>query len=274
MLDRGFLPNVGVYVYGAAAAAAGIINLVWGDFATGWQPIQAFGDHVPGRELYAYITAVWLIAGGAAILWRRTARAGAVALSIVYFIFGFFWMPRFYWVITILGFRIPSLIGVVGGLAQQLMLVAAAAIVYASMARLDSSRLRRIGLIARRTFGLCAVGFGLNHLTSVGPVAVLVPKWMPGGGNFWAALTGIAFLLAGIAIVSEIQEVLAARLLALMLLVFSVLVLVPQIFASPHDHEAWGGNAYNLAAVAATWIVADSLAGRRREAQNQKNGVP
>jgi len=68
MLDRGFLPNVGVYVYGAAAAAAGIINLVWGDFATGWQPIQAFGDHVPGRELYAYITAVWLIAGGAAIL--------------------------------------------------------------------------------------------------------------------------------------------------------------------------------------------------------------
>jgi len=197
-----------------------------------------------------------------------------VALSIVYFIFGFFWMPRFYWVITILGFRIPSLIGVVGGLAQQLMLVAAAAIVYASMARLDSSRLRRIGLIARRTFGLCAVGFGLNHLTSVGPVAVLVPKWMPGGGNFWAALTGIAFLLAGIAIVSEIQEVLAARLLALMLVVCSGLDLVPQICASPHDHEAWGGNAYNLAAVAATWIVADSLAGRRREAQHQKNGVP
>jgi hypothetical protein len=43
--------------------------------------------------------------------------------------------------------------------------------------------------------------------------------------------------------------------------------------ASPHDHEAWGGNAYNLAAVGASWIVAESLAGRRRKAQKQKNGV-
>jgi len=271
MSDRGVLANIGVYLYGVAAATAGIINLVWGDFATGWQPIQAFGDHVPGRELYAYITAVWLVAGGAAILWRRTARAGAVGLAIVYFIFGVFWLPRFYWVLSLLGFRIPFLLGVVGGLAQQLILVAAGAIVYASLATLDSSRLRRMTLIARWTFGLCAVGFGLNHLTSVGPVAVLVPKWMPLGGKFWAVLTGIAFLLAGLATVSEILDVVAARLLAFMLLVFSVLVLAPQIFASPHDHEAWGGNAYNLAVVAAAWIVAEWLAGRRRQAQNQKS---
>jgi hypothetical protein len=274
MLDRGALPNVGVYVYAAAAAAAGVINLAWGDFATGWQPIQAFGDHVPGRELYAYITAVWLVAGGATILWRRTARAGAAALSIVYFIFAVFWMPRFYWVVSLLGFRIPFLLGVVGGLAQQLILVAAGAIVYASLATHDSSRLRRAGLITRWTFGLCAVAFGLNHLTSIGPVAVLVPKWMPLGGNFWAVLTGIAFALAGLAIVSRILEVLAARLLALMLFVFSVLVLAPQIVASPHDHEAWGGNAYNLAAVGATLVVAEWLAGRRRRARNQKTGVP
>jgi hypothetical protein len=86
---------------------------------------------------------------------------------------------------------------------------------------------------------------------------------MPWGGDFWAVLTGIAFVLAGIAIVSEILDVLAARLLALMLLVFGVLGLAPQILAAPHDHEAWGGNAYNLAAIAATWVVADSLASRQ-----------
>jgi len=44
------------------------------------------------------------------------------------------------------------------------------------------------------------------------------------GGNFWAILTGTAFALAGIAILSGILDVLAARLLALMLLVFSVFV--------------------------------------------------
>ena len=77
----------------------------------------------------------------------------------------------------------------------------------------------------------------------------MVPKWMPWGGGFWTILTGIAFVLAGIAMLSGILDVLAARLLALMLLVFSVLVLAPGPLASPHNHVVWGSNAYNLAAV-------------------------
>src|ERR1035441_10152476 len=43
-------------------------------------------------------------------------------------------------------------------------------------------------------------------------------------------------------------------------LVFSAVALPPFIFADPKDHAAWGGNAYNLAAVAAAWILADSIA--------------
>ncbi|PZR73408.1 MAG: hypothetical protein DLM52_11150, partial [Chthoniobacterales bacterium] len=69
--------KLGIYVYGLATIAAGIINLVWRDFTTSQQPIQVFGDHVPGRELFALVTAVWLLVGGAAVLWRRTAAAGA-----------------------------------------------------------------------------------------------------------------------------------------------------------------------------------------------------
>ena len=76
-------------------------------------------------------------------------------------------------------------------------------------------------------------------------------------------------MLAGIAILSGILDVLAARLLGLMLLVFSVLVLVPGPFAHPHDHVAWGSNAYNLAAVGAAWIFAESITTRRREPANE-----
>jgi uncharacterized membrane protein YphA (DoxX/SURF4 family) len=97
----------------------------------------------------------------------------------------------------------------------------------------------------------------------------MVPKWMPFGGNFWAILTGIAFVLAGISILSGIRDVLAARLLALMLLVFSVLVLAPGPLAHPNNHVAWGSNAYNLAAVGAAWIFAESIAARRREQRNE-----
>lgn len=45
-----------------------------------------------------------------------------------------------------------------------------------------------------------------------------------------------------------------------MFLVFSAVALPPFIFADPHDHAAWGGKAYNLAAVAAAWTCAEALA--------------
>jgi predicted tellurium resistance membrane protein TerC len=97
---------------------------------------------------------------------------------------------------------------------------------------------------------------------------------MPLGGPFWTVLTGIGFVLAGLAIVSGVLDVLAARLLGLMLLVFSLLLLTPRIFATPHDHVAWGANAYNLTAVGATWIVAEWLAMQRQPVPNQQTAKP
>jgi uncharacterized membrane protein len=255
----------GVYVFGLATVAAGIMDFLWGDFESGHQPIQAFGDHIPGRVMFAYLTAVWLVAGGAAILWRRTARAGAAAVAFIYFIFAVFWLPRFYTAPRVLGFRIGIYLGVLGGVAQQLILVASAAIVYASVAPRSAAWQQRVALIVRWTFGLSSVDFGLAHLTDVQGVVPMVPKWLPWGGEFWTVLTGIAFVLAGMAILSKTLDVLASRLLALMLLVFSALALAPLIAAYPRDHGAWGGNAYNLAAVAAVWVFAESLASRRAE---------
>jgi hypothetical protein len=105
-------------------------------------------------------------------------------------------------------------------------------------------------------------------LTDVHDLTGYVPKWMPLGPAFWTIVTGICFVLAGFAILSGILDVLAARLLALMLLVFSVVTLVPKIFAFPHRHDVWGGNAYELAAVAAAWILAESLASHDAELQH------
>jgi hypothetical protein len=45
-----------------------------------------------------------------------------------------------------------------------------------------------------------------------------------------------------------------------MLLVFSAFTLVPALFAYPHLQQVWGGNTYNVAAVAAAWIFAAAAA--------------
>lgn len=263
--------GVGVYVFGMATVAAGVLDLLWGEFEPAHQPIQAFGDNIPGQEIFAYITAVWLIAGGAAILWRRTARAGAVAVAFIYFVFAVFWLPRFHTAPQVLGYRIGIYLGVLGGVAGQLILVAAAAIVYAAAATPGSVWLPKAAVIVRWTFGLSSVDFGLAHLTDVPSVVRMVPKWIPFGGSFWAVLTGVAFVLAGLAILSGILDVLAARLLSLMLLTFSALALAPPIFASPREHVPWGSNAYNLAAVGAVWMFAESIAsGRSRQGDDVK----
>jgi uncharacterized membrane protein len=265
--------RIGVYVFGLASVAAGILDLIWGEFDPGHQPLQAWGDHIPGVTVFACIAALWLIAGGAAILWRRTEHFGAAALAILYGLFILFPLPRFYTAPHYVGYNAAVYIGVMSSVCQQIILCVAAGIVWKSLdARGPLSP--RADLLARWIFGFCSVDFGLTHLTGIRFANPFVPKWLPLGATSWTVLTGIAFMLAGLAIISGVLDVLATRLLGLMLLVFSVLVLTPPIFASPHDHAAWGANAYNLTAVGAAWIVADWLASRRQSVENEQGATP
>src|ERR1700723_396599 len=253
--------KVGVWFYGLGTALTGILDIAWGDFDASHQPIQALGKDLPGQHTLAYVAGVWLIAAGLAILWRRSARVGAAASPIAYLIFATLWLPRYYAGIHALGWRIDVLVGISFGLAQQLMLVAPAAIVYASTASPDSMLQKRAAIAARWMLGLPPVIFGLFHLTSIRIFASIVPHWMS-FGYFWAVLTGIAFFLAGSAICLGIMDVPAARLLALMLLLFEGLVEIPPIFIRLHNEKTWGAAAYNLTAIGACWIFAEFLAGR------------
>jgi uncharacterized membrane protein len=256
--------KVGVWFYGLATALTGILDIAWGDFDASHQPIQSLGKNFPGQHLLAYVAGVWLVAAGLAILWRRSARMGAAASAIVYLIFMALWLPRYYAGIHALGWRIDVLLGISFGLAQQVFLVAPAAIVYASTASPDSLLQQRTAIAARWMLGLPPIVFGLFHLAAIHVFASIVPQWMP-FRDFWAVLTGIAFILAGIAICSRIMDVLALRLLALMLLLFEGLVEVPPIFMRLHNQPTWGAAVYNLTAIGACLIFAEFLARRANQ---------
>ena len=258
--------KIGVWFYGLGTVLAGVLNIAWGTFDASHQPINALGKNVPGQHILAYVTGVWLVAAGLAILWRRSERIGAAASAIAYLIFTALWLARYYAGIHALGWRIDVLLGVTFGLAQQLMLVAPAAIVYAFTVAPDSMLQKRAAIAARWMLGLPPIVFGLFHLVGIRVFATIVPQWM-GFGYFWAALTGIAFILAGSAICSGIKDVLAARLLALMLLLFEGLVEVPPIFIRLHNQATWGAAVYNLAAIGACLIFAEFLTSRADRGQ-------
>jgi uncharacterized membrane protein len=253
--------KVGIWFYGLGTALTGILDIAWGAFEASHQPIKSLGNHFPGQHVLAYVAGVWLVAAGLAILWQRSARIGAAASAIAYLMFAALWLPRYYAGIHAYGWRIDVLAGVSFGLAQQLMLVAPAAIVFASTSSPDSVLQTRAAIAARWMLGLPPILFGLFHLTALRVFASIVPHWMR-FGYFWAGLTGIAFILAGSAICSGIMDVLAARLLALMLLLFDGLVEIPPIFVRLHNQETWGAAVYNLAAIGACLIFAGFLVSR------------
>ena len=132
---------------------------------------------------------------------------------------------------------------------------------YASTASPDSLLQKRASVTARWMLGLPPVLFGLFHFIGIRVFASIVPHWMS-FGYFWAGLTGIAFILAGGAICSGIMDVLAARLLALMLLLFEGFVEIPPIFIRLHNQATWGAAVYNVTAIGACWIFAAFLTSR------------
>jgi uncharacterized membrane protein YphA (DoxX/SURF4 family) len=261
MVNRRALSNLGIYVYGVAAIALGVIGLVWRDFATNWQRVQ---ENVPHREALAYIAAVCELFGGVAILWRRTALAGAMILATLYSIFALLWVPRI--------FGSPQVYDVWANFFEEFSLVIAGVVISVSLAPPDSVRAGRTARISR-SYGICVISFALEHLFYISGTASFVPKWIPPGQLFWAIATAVFFLLAAIAILSGILASLASRLLTAMIVGFEALVWAPKLFASPHVHFSWSGNAICLALAGAAWVVADLISGSQKASPKPLNSA-
>ena len=255
MQDRD-ISDLGRLVYGAGTVALGALGVASGDFASIWHPVP---PDVPGRQTLAYVAALYLLAAGAATCWRRTARAGASALAALYLVFAALWVRR------VIGF--PQLYGTWGGMLEQLVPVIAGGVIALAPAGDSSAEAARAAEIGRMLLGVCALSFGVTHFTALPQTAAMVPAWIAPGQRFWAILTGVCDLLAGLALLSGVAATLAARLLTAMLVGFGAFVWAPRLLARPVPHEAWGGNAINLVLAGAVWSVADAIARRQRDAR-------
>ena len=253
--------KLGLWVFGLSSACAGLFDILWREFEPAHQPVRALAVSLTGEPALAIIGGLILILGGAALLIRRTQRIGAIALGAMYMLFAICWSARFFTSAKVLGIHLTVLIGVAAMVFVELVAVAGAWLAYADA----SDRRSSATLGARWIIGLGGLFFGLAHLTGTKFVAAMIPAWFPLGGPFWVILPGNAFLLAGIAILAGVRDVLAARLLALMLLIFSVVLLTPGIFAQPHNHVAWGGDACNLTVAAAVYLYSEARAQHTRE---------
>jgi uncharacterized membrane protein YphA (DoxX/SURF4 family) len=240
--------QLGRHVLGLAAIGFGLLALSWRDFNV-WQQIHPLGP-IAHRDILLYVIGVAEILGGLAIQWRKTARAGAVVLAIVYLFFGILWLPLYIE---------KPIFDRLANFFEQFSMVCGALIVYATTASTSSRSMARLARAGYYCFALCVVSFTLDQLFYLHATADFVPKWIPPGQMFWAIVTTIAFALAAIALFSGRCALLASRLLTLMIVLFGLLIWIPAPFADPHSLTAWGGIAENFGIGGAAWIVADYL---------------
>lgn len=247
MQDRNRASNLGIYVYAAGAIFLGLLGLASGDFAATWQRV---GPNLPFREALAYLTALIELCAGLALLWRRTALAGALTLTLVYSVFTLVWVPKY---LEDLRNFDP-----LGNVFEEFSLVVAGAVLVASFSPAGSAISLRETNFAR-LYGLSAISFGVGHIFYMPGLLNWIPNWLPPSQMFWAYATTIGFFLAAVAILSGIMAPLASRLITAEILCFEILVWIPKLVAGPHEHGNWAGNAISIALSGAPWVVSDSI---------------
>jgi uncharacterized membrane protein len=100
-----------------------------------------------------------------------------------------------------------------------------------------SSGLDRIIPFGPVFFAVPLAVFGIQHFVLFNTVKFGVPDWMP-GRFFWAWIVGAALIAACLSLLADIKADLAALLVGIMLVLFVLLIYLPNLVKNPHDRFA------------------------------------
>jgi len=231
----------------------GILGLIKGDFAPGWQPVP---ESIPARLALAYLCSFVCLATGAGLFWRRTA----VLAARILFVYLLLWLVllRLPWMVVAFG------VGTWWSACSTAMMAASAWVLYSSLSNntRDSFITGDKGLgIARILFGVALIPFGLAHFLYLDATAPLVPGWML-WPVFWSYFTGGAFIAAGLGVVTGVYARLAAALVTLQFAMLTLLVWVPRVITGNLNAFQWGEFFVSIILTACALVVADSYRGK------------
>jgi uncharacterized membrane protein YphA (DoxX/SURF4 family) len=247
----------GRVVFGASAVLFGVIALKWHDADT-WQTLIRIWS-LPFGTAIGDCLMIALIAGGVGLQLSRTARLASIVLIAVFSVFSLACVPGI--------IARPKVFQEYGSFFEQFSLLSGAIAVYAVTAA-NAVQSAKLGSVARIGLGFSAISFALDQAFYLRETASLVPKWIVPNQMFWAIFTTIAFALAAIAMLINVQARLASGLMTLMLAFFGVLVWMPLVAAHPQTHGVWSEFALTFLITGAAWVVADAVGEMNRARTN------
>ncbi len=249
---------LGTAFLGVAAILYGIACFLQGDFHDFWQPVP---ENLPLRQPLAYLVAGLLVVGGSGLLLARTVRPAAMLLLLIFALYEACYLR------LLIG--PPFSANALMGLAEQLAVVVGAWVIL-----LQVRGGGPVGAtVARITFGVCSLIFGLAHFVAPVQTGNMVPEWLPGGQVFWAIATGVGHAAVGLGLIANRFAIPATRLGALMYMCFVLFAWLPGAFTHPTQWLRWEGSAISLCMAAALWLVGDLLASPQRGAGSTRPKV-
>jgi uncharacterized membrane protein len=243
------LAQLGRYLISLAMLALGVQS-VWLRIVVGrLEPLQ---DWVPGHDIIAIITGLFLIAVALGLLMHRWARLAATALAAVLLLWVVLLYVPLVFVATAAWVGMFETFAIFGG-----VWVLAATLPVVGPRRAWDPAVDRGRTLGPVCFGVSLPVFGLSHFIYHDFVASWVPRWIP-FPQFWAWFTGFAHATAGLAILVNVKARLAAVLAAVMYGSWVLIVHIPRVAAAIHDPFEWNGIFVALSLCASALLVAAS----------------
>jgi uncharacterized membrane protein len=247
-------------LFAATLIALGLLGMIRGDFAPLWEPLPQW---IAARQLLIQLCAVISLTCGVGLFWKRSAPLAACVLLLWLLL----WLAFFRLPVILRG---PTVEVYWENCAETLVLGSACWALFAQFAAPWGLGYLRFAAgdsgmrIAQRLYGAALIPFGLAHFVYVKATAALVPAWLP-AHTAWAYVTGAAYLLAGVAVLTDIRKGLAATLSACQMGLFTLLVWIPIVSRGSADNSQWSETVLSWTLTAAGWVVAESCSRRTRQ---------
>jgi len=244
-------------VFALTMIGLGVLGLIYGDFALVWQRIPI--EHLPGRQVLAYVCAAIELLTGIGLLWRATARLSSRVL-VVYLLL---------WVVLL---KLPAVVFVPQmeatwlGFGEIAVILSGGWVLFAMYAgewegvhlcfAVGAKGIRN----ARLLFAVALPMIGLSHFVYSEQTVAFIPTWLP-LPLAWVYLTGAGSIAASIGVLFGIFPRLAATLEAAMLGIITLLVWGPGLATMPPDRTQWTAFTISAAIACGAWVVAASYRG-------------
>lgn len=235
-LDALHLTRTGQLFFAVAVIGIGVEHFVFNDFMMGRAP--AWPENLPGKLGWAYLTGLFFILTGLAIIGKKRARQAAILAGILIFLWAFL---RNIPVIASSTF----LSGDWTRAGKALTFFGGSLAVATTFPKIGKNSKNFVGKIAnsdkkfitigRICLGIFLIMTGIQHFLFTEFVASLIPAWFPGNAVFWTYFAGIALIAGGVGLFITKSAWIAALLSGLMVFSWFWIVHLPRTFFSVSD---------------------------------------